>query len=468
MIRMPQRLVRSVKRVRNALRDFPPTHKSIIYEGYTVNFPEVVFRFLVGKKALANRVVLENFQEADLTRADPTVLDAILSHIGLAFVPFMFALEDFDSVLARTMPLSEGGREFFQDYFCKGLAELRYVQGLNVSKPIALTSGDSRAPWESVSINAREKALLMNGGGKDSAVAAELLKAMDVPFAWLTVDPNPVRRTVIARSGQEEAYGVFVDIDPAVRNEAKYRWGTHPYVALYNFISLLPAYLGRCRYVIVGNEYSSNFGNLVHDGTEINHQYSKSFEFETAFDRYARRSLLQDVHHFSLLRPFYELRIAQMFAHFPQYFDAFISCNVGLHKGRWCKECPKCAFICLAVSPFLTARQVHLIFGEDLFQRKTIRTHMLDLVNDATKPWECVGTEEECRLALALFLSKNPDLDFPRWPYRKNFEACCRGIDVQASIREHLLSFKDAHNIPPDLAERLRRAVEPLTSQVGV
>lgn len=458
-----QTLIRSAKRFRNFLRDFPSTPQSIVYDGYKVRFPEILFHFQVGRKTYINRLVLENFRESDLAQLDPARLDVILSHIGLAFVPFMYGLEDFESVLVKAMPISEAGRSFFQDFFLKGLGELRYVQGLDVSKPISVSSSDSRPPWEGAAINPDAKALLLNGGGKDSAVAAEILKKMGLPFVWFTVDLNPVREKVIAASGQKEAYSVRVEMDPAVRKDTKYHWGTPPYVALFNFISLVPAYIHRCRYVVVGNEYSANFGNLVHNGIEINHQYSKSFEFESSFDRYAKASILKDVHHFSLLRPFYELRLAQMFANCPQYFDAFISCNEGLHKGFWCKECPKCAFVCLVLSPFLTGPQLKLIFGEDLLQRKVIRAHILDLVNASTKPWECVGTKEECRLALVLILMRHPGLDFGEWPRRSNLEEYCRDVDVEASKQEYLRSWKTPHNIPQELAGPVQTAAESLS-----
>jgi hypothetical protein len=52
----------------------------------------------------------------------------------------------------------------------------------------------------------------------------------------------------------------------------------------------------------MSNEKSANEGNTTMDGIEINHQRSKSLDFELAFAEYVDRYMSHDVKYFSLLR----------------------------------------------------------------------------------------------------------------------------------------------------------------------
>ena len=137
-----------------------------------------------------------------------------------------------------------------------------------------------------------------------------------------------------------------------------------------------------------------DFPTRMFRGMEINHQYNKSYEFEARLIEVINRRLVEGVTCFSVLRPFYELRLGALFSRLDQYLEVFPSCNKGMGErgGVWCKACPKCAFVFLILYPFLDASQRERAFGENLFYRAQIRTLMLDLVSPGRKPWECVGT----------------------------------------------------------------------------
>ena len=103
----------------------------------------------------------------------------------------------------------------------------------------------------------------------------------------------------------------------------------------------------------LSNESSANESNV--QGEKINHQYSKSFEFENDFRKYYNKYLKRNVEYFSFLRPLNELQIAMAFSKFEKYHTIFKSCNVG-SKGaewKWCCNCPKCLFVYIILSPFL-------------------------------------------------------------------------------------------------------------------
>ena len=82
--------------------------------------------------------------------------------------------------------------------------------------------------------------------------------------------------------------------------------------------------------MLFSNESSANESNI--GGESVNHQYSKSFEFERDFDEFRRRNFPQSAVYFSPLRPFCELQMAKQFSQYKQYHPIFRSCNRGSKK----------------------------------------------------------------------------------------------------------------------------------------
>lgn len=179
--------------------------------------------------------------------------------------------------------------------------------------------------------------------------------------------------------------------------------GHVPFSASLAFISLLVATLTGTKYITVANEKSADEENVEYLGTKINHQYSKSFEFEADFNEYTHQYLMPDISYFSILRPLYELQIAKAFCKFPQYFSAFKSCNRYPKLGHWCGKCPKCLSIFLLLSPFLGIEKTTEIFGKNLFEDKSLLPLFKQMIGESIpKPFECVATYEETRVAAYL------------------------------------------------------------------
>ena len=116
--------------------------------------------------------------------------------------------------------------------------------------------------------------------------------------------------------------------------------GHTPFSAMLAFVSYFIAYLLSKKYVALSNENSANESNIL--GEKINHQYSKSFEFECDFENYTNKYLKAPVKYFSFLRPLNELQIAKIFAKHEKYHSTFKSCNVGSKDKEW-KWCCNCA-----------------------------------------------------------------------------------------------------------------------------
>ena len=143
----------------------------------------------------------------------------------------------------------------------------------------------------------------------------------------------------------------------------------------------------------------------------INHQYSKSLEFESDFQNYVRENISPDVNYFSFLRPLSELKIAEVFCKnfLEKYSDNFSSCNANFRitdredDWRWCCKCPKCAFVFLLFAPFVEREKLIEIFGDNLFAREDLwKTFAQLLGQQDNKPFECVGEVEEVKRSLQL------------------------------------------------------------------
>jgi hypothetical protein len=159
-------------------------------------------------------------------------------------------------------------------------------------------------------------------------------------------------------------------------------------------ISALVAYISGKHVVVSANESSANIPNMYIDGVAINHQYTKSFEFESDFSRILKSTGIP-VTYFSIIRSLSELQVIELFSDMSQYHLAFRSCNKGLEDNKWCLDCPKCAFVIGGM--FINNKEAAVkIWGEPqkVFTPK-FNAHLIELINPIVRLFECVGTLEE-------------------------------------------------------------------------
>ena len=248
-----------------------------------------------------------------------------------------------------------------------------------------------------------EKTLVPIGGGKDSVVTLECLRNV-MSVTPLIVNPRGATLNCVKTAGYKDDGFIVINrtLDPTMLklNAEGYLNGHTPFSALLAFISLLVAFGSRSKYIALSNENSANESTVP--GTNINHQYSKSIEFESDFRNYVAENLSEEVQYFSFLRPLSELQIAKLFSQCEAYHPVFRSCNVGSKTDSWCGHCPKCLFTWIILSPFLSREKLVSIFGKDLMADRSLQP-ILDELNGtaAVKPFECVGTVEEVNACLA-------------------------------------------------------------------
>lgn len=299
------------------------------------------------------------------------------------------------------------------------------------------------------------------GGGKDSVVTLETLKINKNRDFALIINPKPVTRKCaeIAGLADNNIIEVYRAIDKRLidLNSRGFINGHTPFSAMLAFVSYFVAYLLSKKYIALSNENSANESNVV--GEKINHQYSKSFEFECDFENYASNYLKAPVKYFSFLRPLNELQIAKIFSKHEKYHLTFKSCNVGSKEKDWiwCCNCAKCLFAYIILSPFLYKTKLVNIFGEDLFEKESLLETFIELTgNGKTKPFDCVGTYEEVNFAISKTIENleksNADLPILLKYYKNNFGL----VDMSEDITKR---FNEENNLTEKQSDMLRKEV---------
>ena len=283
------------------------------------------------------------------------------------------------------------------------------------------------------------------GGGKDSVVTLETLKVNKDSDYALIINPKPVtlKCAQIAGFENDNIIEIYRKIDNNLieLNAKGFINGHTPFSAMLAFTSYFVAYLLNKKYIALSNENSANESNVV--GEKVNHQYSKSYEFESDFQEYSAKYLKANVKYFSFLRPLNELQIAKIFSKYEKYHDTFKSCNVG-SKGeewKWCCNCAKCLFAYIILSPYLYKDKLVSIFKEDMFEKENMLNTFLELSGKGeTKPFDCVGTFEEVNFAISktiLNIEKDKkELPYLLKYYRENYELVNVNDDITKRYNE--------------------------------
>ena len=306
--------------------------------------------------------------------------------------------------------------EYFTAIYTEGLAEYAYRNQL--PHVLALTVEVSEGvvqPTEPVD-NSQGRPLSTVGGGKDSIVTLEILRAAGLDPVPFSVNPNPVIDSVNAASGLD-ALAARRKLDPRLfeLNKAGALNGHIPVTAINSLIAIATAVWHGLGPVVMSNERSASDPNLIWNGHEVNHQWSKGVAAEGLLRAAVTAHAGLTEPYFSLLRSLSELHIAQLFARHDQYDDVVTSCNKAfkLHDPtvRWCGDCPKCRFVFLALAPAMDRVRLTKIFGHDLFADLSQLPGFLELLGiDAHKPFECVGEVAESLVALSMLDDDAPVL----------------------------------------------------------
>lgn len=381
---------------------------------------------------------------------DETILNRLLFELGMAEAISYWKCTCAKVLRVECGVLSAWQNKWWRKLFYNGLGEFMYVNGIKVPEEELLTIiCDDKFEGRLTDTAAYAGSLVPVGGGKDSVVSMEVLKNQEVTIYRINKDTTV--ENVLKSSGRDyKTCYVNRRLDARIleMNKRGFLNGHIPFSAVVAFSTFISAYLHGLRYIVLSNESSANESTVV--GSFVNHQYSKSFEFEQDFMEYIGSILDTDIRYFSLLRPLSELQIAYLFSKYTKYHKAFRSCNAGSKQGIWCCNCPKCLFVYIILSPFLDEEQMVGIFGENLLASERNEKYFRELTGlDENKPFECVGTRSEVVMSLKKYLAKGGRALLPS-KYSQWLAA--QPGDVDAALTE----WNEVHNVPEELQTILR------------
>lgn len=352
--------------------------------------------------------------------------------------------------------------------YVEGLGEFAYRNGLRlrgrIGFPVAEppSSGPSGRGEGAPALGLRPHALVAIGGGKDSLVSIEALRAAGVEQTVAWIGGSQLIATCAERTGLPR-----LNVGRALAPELfefnrQGAWNGHiPVTAINSAILVLAALLHGAGQVVFSNERSASYGSLIPGTGEVNHQWSKSWAFERAFGEHVERHVAADLRYYSLLRPLGELAVARRFAATDRYDAHFSSCNRNFHilgerpATRWCGMCPKCHFVFLALAPFMPKLRLVGIFGRNLLDDPAQAAGYDALLEYRDhKPFECVGEGRESRAAMAA-LGERAEWREDALVARFNREIRPQ-LDPAELALAPLLAPSGEHRIPPALWDELR------------
>lgn len=300
--------------------------------------------------------------------------------------------------------------QFLSKTYEKGLGEFFYLNKLDPRTKIAFPA--TAQELHPIPVQAEGK-LVGLGGGKDSLVSVELLRQEEPSLATWSLNHRS-QLTPLVEHISLPHYWVEREW-----NQSKGLYSGHvPISAIFASVGTVVSILAGKQDAIVSNEQSANEPTLHYDGVAINHQYSKSQEFERDFQAILAHNFGDSLRYYSFLRPFSEVRIGEIFAQigFDKYKDVFSSCNRAfIHTSdhmSWCGECSKCAFVYMVLTPFIKEEELSALWhGKNLLKDPSLEKTYRNLLGiEGDKPLDCVGEIKESREAMHLAQQIYPEL----------------------------------------------------------
>lgn len=366
-----------------------------------------------------------------------------------------------EHVLIECGTLDEYQKEWWKKLYFHGLGEFFYKNQISADPQTFMDLQSSGKEIEGSFLKQEYQGnLIPVGGGKDSFVTLHILEPYKEDNCAFIINEIISAVNAAHAAGYEEGKDLLLvhrtlDQNMLDLNQQGYLNGHTPFSAMAAFASYLTAMAWGRKYITLSNEASANESTIK--GSSVNHQYSKTFEFEQDFNDYTKRYLTDEIHYFSLLRPLSELQIAGIFSKLKQYLPVFRSCNVGQKKGEWCGHCAKCLFVCLMMSAYLDQDEVISIFGRDMLNDAEMRElfqQLTGILDD--KPFECVGTRDEVNTAICMSIrnaetsGRELPLLFAEYTHTKYFT-----YYQNASV--DMLAYNRENHLPEEYAELVKK-----------
>jgi hypothetical protein len=399
------------------------TPKTFFFDGYSYDQERhvAVFRYNYGPNyQFEEKIIFKSTSGArprKLKQNEQEVLTKILNLLYLASGISYFKIFFPENIVAKDIHLDKETAHFLNNFYTQGLGEYAFLNNLAIKGKINFPVSEKSKDQDNLGsqIKLPRKTAVPVGGGKDSIVTIELLKKSKEPLVLFIVgDAKPLFSTI--KTANLPYIQVEREIDPKLFSSSKLgaKNGHIPITGLISLIATASSIVYGFDAIAMSNEQSANIGNIKYEGMEINHQYSKSLDFEKRLSKYIKKNFPMNLSYFSFLRPLSELAISKIFSSFPQYHLIFRSCGISYkqEKGKrlsgWCNNCAKCRFIFLSLAPFIEKNKLVSIFGKNLLADIQQIDGYRELVGiKGHKPFDCVGETSESMFAVSELLKSS-------------------------------------------------------------
>lgn len=362
-------------------------------------------------------IIIENVK-TKFSKINKDQIENLIFNLGLAEIPSYWKVTASPLIDIKAGFLTKEQINFWRNLFMKGMGQFFYENKINFKKKNFLTIRSSfdknTKSTELKPINLKEKYLVPVGGGRDSIITLEKLKQDKKKIGCFLVNPSISAINVVKTFRPKEMVIVKRKLDKKIfdLNKKGFLNGHTPFTSLLSFLSVFCAAIFNYKNIAFSNEKSSNEGNVKYLGEVINHQWSKSLNFEKKFRKYCNKYLIKNINYYSFLRKYKDIEISKIFVNYPKYFSVFSSCNKVLSQNnpnkRWCGNCPKCLFVYASLYPFINEKELLVIFNNNnIFENKRLLPTMKEMIGKGKhKPFECIGTYNENKKIFNLCLKK--------------------------------------------------------------
>ena len=334
-------------------------YDTFIYDSYKVYYEDnklkVDYHYVIKNLEDFNTTLEIDESEIKNKNIDSNMLEYLAFHIGLVELLSYWKCVCSKNIIINCGYLNDKQINWFRKLYYNGLGEFFYVNNIEVSMDSFVNIKCTGSKLELNNNYNGVGNLITIGGGKDSIVACELLRSLYDENTCFSLNPKSVHIDSIDALGYHDkkifVRKTYVDKKLIELNKQGYLNGHTPFSSLLAFISYFTAYLTGRKYIVLSNEASANQATVM--GTNINHQYSKTYEFECYFNDYTKKYFNIDIKYF-------------------RYKDKLVN-----------------------------------IFGSDLYEDEELLNTFIELVGYSDKkPFECVGTFEEARYAVSMLINK--------------------------------------------------------------
>ena len=400
-------------------------------------------------------------------KLDLSIINTFLFSIHIALGISYYKSYPTKNLIIKNWFLTKKQITFWEKFYKNGLGEFLFVNKIDPEWLFNFIV-KSNEKYNLKEFKVSNRSLIPLGWWKDSLVSINHFEKQNLDFDlyvfWKNDDIKNNCADVIWKSILLTKRKISNNL--LILNKSWNYNGHVPITWIIAFVMVLVWYIYDYKNLVLSNEKSANSWNTTWRWLDINHQYSKSLEFEEDFKSYLNKNITENINYFSFLRWFYELNIAKYFSeNCKKYFTSFSSCNrnfnIDINKRLswqiWCNQCSKCAFVFSILRPYLSNEEIIKIFWEDLFYKKELYKTFLELSwLEWIKPLECVWEAEEVIYSLYKSLKLYDKNNMPEILLSfKNKVLIDGNNDYFKKLEKKFVTIYDEDIIPEDLKIKL-------------